>query len=836
MGNSIRKEETPQLTDKRILLYDFETFKYNWLVVIIDYDTKEKTVIIDDIPKLRTFYDENRLNIWVGYNSREYDQYILKGILLGFDPWYINNEIISNGKRGWQVLKDSEEVTLYNFDISTGFHSLKQLEGFMGSMIKESDIPFDIDRPLTPDEIEQTVYYCTHDVEETMKVFEHRREEFDSQLLMIEAFDLPMTMFNKTKAQLAGVILDAKRGRDRMDEFDLYLPDTLVLGEKYKHIADWYLDRRNHDYNKSLVANVAGMDCVFAWGGLHAAVPNYQSEGIIAHADVASLYPSLIIEYDLMSRNVSDKDKYKSIRDRRLLLKKEKNPMQAPLKIILNAAYGCFKDSHNPLYDPRQSNLVCMFGQLLILDLVEKIEDKCIFQQINTDGIFIKVDNEDQLEEIKSIAEAWERRTRLNLEWEISRKIVQKDVNNYIIIEDDGEFESKGAYLKPWQKKNAKKEWVDNDIDYDCVILRRALVEYFMYGTPIRDTILSCDDFRQFQKVVKITSLYRYALHGKNRIKEKVIRVFASSDPDASGIFKVKTEDRIEKIANTPDRCFIFNDYCKGIPCPPELDKEYYIQEAEKRLEDFLSAKKSKGQKVKSEIKFINHDAKSAIDAIDQTEYEFFTDLVRYVVCEKMLYAKQIGILVRLNYFKNFGNIKELLRILDIMEFFKYGNARSVRKDKLEDSAYLIPIVSKHSRDKTKSGAESAMYQIEDMDGILHDCERMVLSIGLDDISQKEKVAYHFEYTGNVYPSYEESDRKTLFISSIRPVFRKKDNKQFGYNVETVSLGSGIKGKFTIYNWAYKKEPVNEGDVIRLVKYEPNRGYFDLTDYYVFPG
>lgn len=275
------------MTDKKILLYDFEVFKHLWLVVIIDYQTGEKTVIINDISKLREFYEENRLSIWVGYNSREYDQYIMKGLLLGFDPWFINTEIIVNGKRGWQVVKDADEITLYNFDISTGFHSLKQLEGFMGSTIKESDVPFDIDRPLTQEEIEQVVFYCTHDVTETKKVFEYRKEEFDSQLLMIEAFNLPMQMFTKTKAQLAATVLEAQRGKDRNDEFDLVFPDTLQIGPKYQHIVNWYKDRKNRDYNKSLIAEVAGVPHVFAWGGLHAAIPNFQVEGMIVHCDVA---------------------------------------------------------------------------------------------------------------------------------------------------------------------------------------------------------------------------------------------------------------------------------------------------------------------------------------------------------------------------------------------------------------------------------------------------------------------------------------------------------------------------------------------------------------------
>ena len=100
---------------------------------------------------------------------------------------------------GYQILPEGKNIQFYNFDISTGFHSLKQLEGFLGSTIKESSVPFDIDRPLTQEEIEETIFYCTHDVEETIKVFEARREEFDSQLAMIEAFELDMSMFNKTK-------------------------------------------------------------------------------------------------------------------------------------------------------------------------------------------------------------------------------------------------------------------------------------------------------------------------------------------------------------------------------------------------------------------------------------------------------------------------------------------------------------------------------------------------------------------------------------------------------------------------------------------------------------
>jgi hypothetical protein len=274
------------LIDKNLLFYDFESFKYNWMVIIIDYATRTKTKI-DTEPELRKFYSEHDQDIWIGYNSREYDQYILRGILLGYDPYFINTEIIDNKKRGWQIIK-SNEYPLYNFDISDKFHSLKQLEGFMGSDIRETEVDFKIDRPLTEEELASTEFYCTHDVEEAIKVFEASRKEFDSQLLLIETFDLPMLMFNKTKAQLSAAVLEARRGKSRNDEFDLSFPDTLVLGEKYQYIMDWYKDPLNHNYSKTLVAEVDGVPHQFAWGGLHAALPNYIGDGIIAHCDVAS--------------------------------------------------------------------------------------------------------------------------------------------------------------------------------------------------------------------------------------------------------------------------------------------------------------------------------------------------------------------------------------------------------------------------------------------------------------------------------------------------------------------------------------------------------------------
>lgn len=270
-----------------IFMYDFEVYKHFWLVVIINYKTKEKIIIKNNPSQLKSFYFEHKDAIFVGYNSRGYDQFIWQAIMFNIDPYYVSEQIVIYNKKGYKIIKNMNEYPLNNFDIATGFHSLKQLEAFMGSRIKETDVEFDIDRPLTKEEIQQVEDYCIHDVEQTIEVFDNRKEEFDSQLALIEAFELPMSMFNKTKAQLSAYVLGAVRQEKLDDEFQMTIPDTLVVSEKYKYIVDWYKNPLNMSYSKSLETNVAGVPHVFAYGGIHGAIKNYKDEGIILCCDVA---------------------------------------------------------------------------------------------------------------------------------------------------------------------------------------------------------------------------------------------------------------------------------------------------------------------------------------------------------------------------------------------------------------------------------------------------------------------------------------------------------------------------------------------------------------------
>ena len=568
-----------------MIFIDFEVFKQDWLAVIYDMSDQEKHVIINNKDELQSFYDTHKNDIWCGYNIKHYDQYILKGILLGLDPKRINDFIIVKGKDGWQYTSMFNRIPLIIWDVMNGLdRGLKYFEGAMGNSIKESSVPFDIDRKLTSSELAEAVGYCTHDVEQTIEVFLQRKSDFDAQIGLIRMFNLPLSDLSRTKVQLSAKILEAKK-RSYDDEFDISFPDTLRL-ERYGEVLDWYKDWNNRDYSKSLTIDVAGVLHSFGWGGVHGAREKYSATGYFINMDVASLYPSLMIRYNLHSRSCNPQ-KFNQIVETRLRYKHEKNPMQAPLKIVINGTYGAMKDRFNPLYDPRQANNVCIYGQLLLLDLIEKLEECAEIIQSNTDGVLIKMpdryhDEETWFYMVDDIAHEWETRTGLNLEFDEYRKVYQGDVNNYLIIAEDGHWKSKGAYLKKL-----------SDLDYDLAIVNEAVVENLLHDTPVERTIYGCNELKKFQLVKRISQKYRTLLLGKKEIPERCVRVFASISLIAPTLYKTHVNGRTSKVEGTPEHCFLDNDDMSGKKVPPELDRRWYIAIANDRLAKFKRKKET---------------------------------------------------------------------------------------------------------------------------------------------------------------------------------------------------------------------------------------------------
>ena len=566
-----------------INFYDFEVFKYDWLVVLIEPYRETMTVIVNNKQQLESYYNKHKNDIWVGYNSRHYDVYILQAILCGFDPFDVTDFIIRQKRGGWEYSTLFRNYPLNNYDVAKLTDGgLKTLESYMCNDICETSVPFDIDRKLTPAEISETVKYCTHDVEQTIDVFIRRKSDFDAHMSLINTFGLKLSDISKTQAQLSALILGCERPAfDRGDEWDIQIVPTLKLN-KYAFVRDWFLS--NKDYSKSLTVDICGVPHVFGWGGLHGAREKYHGKGLLLHVDVNSYYPSLMIEYDLLTRNCKNPNRYREIYEKRLSLKRAgKKAEQAPYKIILNATFGITKDVMSTAYDPRQANNICINGQLLLLDLIEKLEGHCELIQSNTDGLIVKIpDTQTAFDKIDDICHEWETRTRMGLGFDIISEIYQGDVNNYVFQFADipengknrGKYERKGAYVQEL-----------NPLKNDLVIVNTAIVNYLTKKIPVETTVNSCTDYGAFQKVVKISNKYLCGWHNGRRLNDKTFRVFASRNPRDGYIGKQKSAGAtVEKFANTPACCYIENGDINGVEIPNKLDRQYYIDMAKKRL------------------------------------------------------------------------------------------------------------------------------------------------------------------------------------------------------------------------------------------------------------
>lgn len=565
-----------------MIFYDFEVFKYDWLLCACDPIKRKWYVIYNDKEQLKSFHEAHQTDIWVGYNSRSYDTYILKSILLGFDPYEVNDWIIRQGRKGWEYSSEFYRIQLFNYDtMASKGYGLKTLEGFMGNDMRETSVSFDIDRPLTDEEMKETIKYCKHDVEQTMEVFIRNKADFDAHMSLIRTFKLPLKNISKTQAQLSALAIGCVR-KDWFDEWDYSIVDTLQI-QKYKHIIDWFETQRTvRDYDASQTVDICGVPHVIGWGGIHGApVEPIHRKGLLIHVDVTSFYPSIMIHYDMLSRNVSDKEVYKQIYETRVALKKAgKKKEQAPYKIILNATYGISKDQFSAAYDPRRANEVCVNGQLLLIDLLEHLEGSCELIQSNTDGLIIQIpDTDEAFDKVDDICFEWEKRTGMQLGFDVISEIWQKDVNNYIFRFENGKLERKGGYVKEL-----------NDLDNDLPIINTALVDAMARKIPVKQTIMQCNDLKQFQKIFKVSRKYECGWHNGQKLADKTFRVFASTDQNDTFMGKVKLKkgkEVIERFANTPEHCFIENGDVNGKKVPNNLDRQYYIDLAEKRLKQF---------------------------------------------------------------------------------------------------------------------------------------------------------------------------------------------------------------------------------------------------------
>lgn len=588
----------------RLIVYDCEVFCEDWLVVFKDIETGQYTVIHNDTEEMKQCISEDC--IYIGFNSKHYDQFIIKAICCGFTPQEVKqvNDFIIGGGQGWEcpILRD-QYFRFNNVDIRDDVQSglsLKAIEGHLGMNIKETEVSFDLDRPLTEEEVRQTIHYCKHDVDATHELMKLRADYLRTKKNLGKRAGIDeVKSLSATNAKLTAMMLRAER-KEWNDGRDYVYPENLDLSVIPQPILDFF--DTIHDmsipdeqlFKTSFEIEIGGMLCKYAWGGVHGSLTTYFEEAvgdrIIQNRDVSSLYPSLIEIYNYLSRNVPDPELFYAIKRDRIEAKHTGDKQTAKdLKLPLNTVSGAQENKYNDLYDPLPTRSLRISGQLFLTVLTMRLLNACKtikLLNLNTDGLMYSIDKS-ELPIVDRIASEWEAETKFELETDEVQKVWIKDVNNLLMLKTDGEVKTVGGYLN--YGISVKGAWAINN---NMVIVKKALIEYFVNGTPVEETINGCNDIFQFQLIAKAGVKYREAYHlvdGEKVPVQKVNRVYATKDERYGKLFKVKAEnDTTAKIEMLPEHCIIDNDNQLSIS---DVDKTFYIETAKKRVNDFKGIK-----------------------------------------------------------------------------------------------------------------------------------------------------------------------------------------------------------------------------------------------------
>lgn len=249
--------------------------------------------------------------------------------------------------------------------------------------------------------------------------------------------------------------------------------------------------------------------------------------------------------------------------------------------------------------------------------------------------------------------------------------------------------------------------------------------------------------------------------------------------------------------------------------------------------EYFFDKEKNIIAKGLASVKYMSSGISEELYSLSKTKcYNRFVDVLTDIDNLTSLDSRQLDILIKLDFFSEFGNQRELLRIADMFyNMFKKGQAKKLSKDKV-DGTPLESIVGKYAVGVTKSGGVAKSYTLLDITSIMREAEDAIKAVHMEDLSDLLKVRNFVDVMGYVgYVSGKDEDRRKLYIIDVYPLVRRKDNKQFGYSVVTKSIGSGKESRFTVVNKVYDNDPIHQGDIIYCKSYEKNGQYFRLTGY-----
>lgn len=525
---------------------DTENYNPFWTIAAKNTDKSDMFYFTNlNISEFKKFYEANKKDIWIGKKIKSELQYYIKCILLDLDP--INLYLhIQEGKYIYKFSDKFNKIPLYFYDLDFENTEAEFLKLGLDSCENKKDL----------------FAAAEKEINSMMELFINNYQDFKLKMDLLKYYKLPLKDLGNTIPKIAAKILECDLfPKQYDDDFQVDILENINLGQ-YEDVKNYFAFGKADLREKIYISNMLH---VIGWGGLHSG-EKCEYEGIIVHTDAQSFYPSIIKNYDLFSRNINNPFKYDEIYNERIKLKNENNSLEKGLKYILNSTWGAMKDRFNSLYDPKMCNTVAANGQLFLIDLIDKLEGNFKLIQANTDGLIFKIDRKSKIDLYFDICQQWEKRTRLKLNHKFYNKIIQRDVNNYILLGDQENKFVGGAFK-------------------DIKIINQALENYFINGIDPEITINKSTKLIDFQKIINLNT-FDYFIHGENIIYDCSVRVFASRSKNDPELLKVRDRQK-NKIGLCPNNIFIDNTNIIDQKTPLKLDRKYYIDYCNKKIKDW---------------------------------------------------------------------------------------------------------------------------------------------------------------------------------------------------------------------------------------------------------
>lgn len=536
----------------------------------------------------------------------------------------------------------------------------KHTELYRGYSIEQlnSVISNDFDRYICPEYIDSMLHYNKNDVFIVCEMARLKTDEINLRYSISNAFNV--NVLSSSRANIADKLVtkfysemsglhevqfkDLRTEHNRLSFKHIIFKHiyfkTKIMQELLSDMKKISIYHTTDDFKRTI--ELFGNTYTVAKGGLHSAdKPHiYKSTDKVfyRHYDIASYYPSMIISFNICPKHLNPavfnklvkflketRIECKHTKDEiKLVIKGVPNKIAAEaLKIVINAIYGKLGSNMFWLYDRFAQMQVTINGQLMTLMLIEALEVEGIHViSANTDGIVVELHN-DQLDLFNYITSKWAKENKLQADYEDYKYLFIRDVNNYIDVQIDGTIECKGTFNPNMYLRDLTK-------GFDMPIVSIAVLNYFLKGTPVMETLTKHTNILDFCKTQNVGRQFEvvYDIYKDGEVKsvtsQRHIRFYVSKRGVVVQKQHIQTGNRSVLASGLPVK--LLNTLDDTPISERNIDYSYYYNEAYKIIDPvmlgFSSSQKGNNRlntkSGKVLIKKYSHMYNSLFDDLDE--------------------------------------------------------------------------------------------------------------------------------------------------------------------------------------------------------------------------